>query len=103
VSVLASDIYCKRLETKLFTVEIIFENHTLRNIIFIFGGGQIQTLAMLDQVISNLSHHLYDQAMLCFLKILQVNPDNTAAHTNLGRVYQEKKLLDPAEAEYLHL
>ena len=59
----------------------------------------IYLINYLDQGISYLSAHLDDQAMLCFLKILQVNPDNTAAHTNLGRVYQEKKLLDQAEAE----
>ncbi|MEW5801851.1 MAG: tetratricopeptide repeat protein [bacterium] len=69
------------------------------------GGGQdpkemIFLIDYLDQGISYLYAHLYDQAMLCFQKIIQINPDNVSAHLNLGRVYQEKKLTDPAEYEF---
>ncbi|MEW6381748.1 MAG: tetratricopeptide repeat protein [bacterium] len=60
----------------------------------------IYLIDYLDQGISYLYAHLYDQAILCFQKIIQVNPDNTAAHVNLGRAYQEKKLFDQAEASF---
>jgi len=60
----------------------------------------IYLIDYLDQGISYLYAHLYDQAMLCFQKIIQANPENTAAHVNLGRVYQEKRLFDQAEASF---
>ncbi|KHE91462.1 MAG: hypothetical protein SCABRO_02783 [Candidatus Scalindua brodae] len=43
---------------------------------------------------------MYDNAIVSFRKAIELNPDDEAAHYNLGIVYSKKRMYDEAILEY---